>query len=113
MIVSPTVQSTVLSHFHDGEYRPSQSLYSQRNHSGCTVLSSIDHFDAHVQKNLDKNIPILTTPQAVNELAKLGFLALFPLQTYERALLVKGDAKIAVTSMPAQVSFSNLLPSGT
>ncbi|KAJ3056657.1 hypothetical protein HK097_005333 [Rhizophlyctis rosea] len=81
----PPIDAIVLSHFHD------------------------DHFDSHVQKNLDKTIPIITTPQAVNELAKLGFLALFPLQTYESALLVKGDAKIAVTSMPAQHSPVGLL----
>ncbi|KAJ3299217.1 hypothetical protein HK104_009682 [Borealophlyctis nickersoniae] len=74
----PPVDVIVLSHFHD------------------------DHFDQYVQKNLDKTIPIISTPQAVEELSKLGFLALFPLQKWETALVAKGDSKLVVTAMPAQ-----------
>ncbi|KAJ3035895.1 hypothetical protein HDV00_003295 [Rhizophlyctis rosea] len=83
----PQIDAIVLSHFHE------------------------DHFDTHVQKHLDKTIPIITTPQAVEQLAKLDFTTLFPLQRYESALLVKGDAKIAVTAMPAQHSPVGLLDS--
>ncbi|KAI8589857.1 beta-lactamase superfamily domain-containing protein [Geranomyces variabilis] len=74
----PPIDAIVLSHFHD------------------------DHFDSLVQKNLEKSIPIITTPQAAKELAKIGFMALFPMETWESTLIAKGDSKIIVTAMPAQ-----------
>ncbi|TPX62450.1 hypothetical protein SpCBS45565_g07014 [Spizellomyces sp. 'palustris'] len=74
----PPIDAIVLSHFHE------------------------DHFDKLVQKDLEKSIPIITTSEAAKELAKIGFMAVFPLERWESALVAKGDAKIVVTAMPAK-----------
>ncbi|HET7061352.1 MAG TPA: MBL fold metallo-hydrolase [Nitrosospira sp.] len=68
------------------------------------VLSHMheDHFDRYVQKNLDRNIPIVTTTQAVEILEGLGFLKLYPLETWETFTVEKGDAALSITSMPGR-----------
>lgn len=49
------------------------------------VLSHMheDHFDKFVQKNLDRNIPIVTTEEAAKSLKKLGFMKRYPLKTWD------------------------------
>lgn len=41
--------------------------------------------------------------QAADELAKIGFMSVLPLNKWESALVAKGDAKIVVSAMPAKV----------
>ncbi|KAI9034400.1 hypothetical protein DFJ74DRAFT_698375 [Hyaloraphidium curvatum] len=61
-----------------------------------------DYFDKLVQEKLYRAVPILTTPQAAEELSKIGFLAAIAVETWQTALVTKGDAKLLISSMPAQ-----------
>jgi L-ascorbate metabolism protein UlaG (beta-lactamase superfamily) len=68
------------------------------------VLSHMheDHFDKLVQKNLDRNIPIVTTTEAAGILKGLGFLKLYPLETWETFTVEKGNTTLSLTAMPGR-----------
>jgi L-ascorbate metabolism protein UlaG (beta-lactamase superfamily) len=68
------------------------------------VLSHMheDHFDKFVQKNLDRNIPIVTTEEAVKHLKKLGFVKRHPLKTWNTLIVEKGNTLLRVTAMPGR-----------
>lgn len=61
-----------------------------------------DHFDQLVQQKLDRNIPIVTTPDAVKQLAELGFRQRYALQTWQSLLVKKGPATLQVTAAPGR-----------
>ncbi|MCL5744309.1 MAG: MBL fold metallo-hydrolase, partial [Acidobacteria bacterium] len=86
----PPVDFVVLSHMHE------------------------DHFDTLVQRRLNKSMPILTTTQAARALERKGFRRLYPLDTWDRIDVRKGDAEVRLTSMPGThgpMLVSSLLPS--
>lgn len=68
------------------------------------VLSHMhgDHFDQLVQERLDRDIPIVTTPEAANKLGDLGFRNRKPLSTWDTLIVRKGDASLRITAMPAR-----------
>jgi L-ascorbate metabolism protein UlaG (beta-lactamase superfamily) len=68
------------------------------------VLSHMheDHFDKFVQKNLDGNIPIVTTEEAAESLKKLGFMKRYPLKTWDTLIVEKGNTMLRVTAMPGR-----------
>jgi L-ascorbate metabolism protein UlaG (beta-lactamase superfamily) len=74
----PPVDFVLLSHFHG------------------------DHFDQLVQRELDKTLPIVTCPEAAEQLEERGFQSLYPLQTWESLAVAKGQASILLTSMPGR-----------
>jgi L-ascorbate metabolism protein UlaG (beta-lactamase superfamily) len=74
----PPIDLVVLSHFHG------------------------DHFDQLVQKKLDRNLPIITTPSAARQLASLGFKATRGLATWESMTVSKGSATLKITAMPGR-----------
>lgn len=59
----PSIDAIILSHFHE------------------------DHFDKEVQQKLRKDLPIVTTIEAVDPLSQLGFSAVTGLKTWDSALL--------------------------
>jgi len=61
-----------------------------------------DHFDALVQRKLDKDTPIVTTPPAARGLRRMGFRALEPLETWQRLVVTKGSARLRFTAMPGK-----------
>ena len=61
-----------------------------------------DHFDQVAQERLDRDVPILTTPQAAGELTDLGFARPLPLDTWATHLLVGREGSVRVTSLPAR-----------
>lgn len=61
-----------------------------------------DHFDRVVEQKLDKNLPIITTPHATEKLKKKGFHAAQAIATWESLDVVKGDARVQITSMPGR-----------
>ncbi|MDB5842441.1 MAG: fold metallo-hydrolase [Herminiimonas sp.] len=61
-----------------------------------------DHFDQLVQQKLDRNVPILTTPDGARELEKMGFKATYPLGTWESLTVTRGKASVRITSMPGR-----------
>lgn len=61
-----------------------------------------DHFDRVVAEKLRKSVPIITTHQATKSLRHLGFQSLYPLHTWEKLTIRKGEAMLSLTSLPAR-----------
>lgn len=61
-----------------------------------------DHFDDVAARELDKTLPIVSTGDAVDMLAALGFMHGYPLETWESLVIRKGDAELTITAMPAK-----------
>lgn len=74
----PPLDFVVLSHFH------------------------ADHFDRVVIEKLDKNLPIITTDEAVGKLKDKGFQHLQALKTWEKLTVKKGNAQVSITAMPGR-----------
>ncbi len=68
------------------------------------VLSHVheDHFDRGVQRDLDKTLPIVTTPHAARALGRLGFTRTYALETWSTLRLSKGAATLHVSAMPGK-----------
>jgi L-ascorbate metabolism protein UlaG (beta-lactamase superfamily) len=68
------------------------------------VLSHMhgDHFDQLVQEKLDRNIPIVTTPQSAAKLEQLGFKARHALATWDSLVVRKGDATLRISATPGR-----------
>ncbi len=62
-----------------------------------------DHWDRVARRQLDRSVPILTTPHAARRLQGwYGFRRATGLQTWEDYQLTKGDRVLRVTSMPGR-----------
>jgi L-ascorbate metabolism protein UlaG (beta-lactamase superfamily) len=72
----PPIDFVVLSHFHG------------------------DHFDQVALHELDKSIPIISTPHATDELKNRGFQKTEKLETWEGISYIKGDIQIKITAVP-------------
>jgi L-ascorbate metabolism protein UlaG (beta-lactamase superfamily) len=59
-----------------------------------------DHFDREVERKLDRDLPIVTTPHAAADLTSKGFRAAKALNTWEPLTVSKGSARVRVRSMP-------------
>jgi L-ascorbate metabolism protein UlaG (beta-lactamase superfamily) len=74
----PPVDLVLLSHFHG------------------------DHFDQVAERELDRALPIVTTPEAAEKLRERGFTATYPLETWSSVALTKGDARLRITAAPGR-----------
>lgn len=77
-----------------------------------TVLSHLhgDHFDQLVAEKIRKDLPIISTPHACDNLREEGHTSLFPVDTWETVRIVKEGSKaveIVITSMPGQHTLSH------
>lgn len=63
-----------------------------------------DHFDDVAAQELDKQLPIVSTADAVDKLGTLGFERGYPLDTWESLLVRKGEATVNITAMPGKHS---------
>lgn len=61
-----------------------------------------DHFDRIAEERLRKDVPILTTEHAANELKEKGFTEPVALDTWDFVTVEKGSARVRVTSMPGR-----------
>lgn len=61
-----------------------------------------DHFDDRAARELDKDLPIITTPHAARKLRRQGFRGPLPLETGEAQDVVRGLARVRVTAVPAE-----------
>ncbi|MGN6524484.1 MAG: MBL fold metallo-hydrolase [Actinomycetes bacterium] len=70
----------------------------------AVVLSHLhgDHWDSVARRQLPKDLPILTTKQAAKKVAKQGFREAVGMSTWSIQRIIRGDAEIAITSVPGQ-----------
>lgn len=61
-----------------------------------------DHFDEVATRELDKDLPILTTGHAARKLARDGFARPVALDTWRSQMVVKGPSRIRVTALPGK-----------
>jgi L-ascorbate metabolism protein UlaG (beta-lactamase superfamily) len=61
-----------------------------------------DHFDDRVVRELDADVPIITTPQAARKLSRQGFRQAFALSTWESQLVVRNGDSVRVTALPGR-----------
>jgi len=73
-------------------------------HIDFCVLSHYhgDHFDQIVEKKLRKDLPIITTQHAADELREKGFTAPIALDTWDSVTVEDGSTRVKITSMPGQ-----------
>lgn len=74
----PPIDLVVLSHFHG------------------------DHFDQVAERELDRTLPIVTTPEAAEALSERGFSNAYPLATWETVRVSKGTDTLAITAAPGR-----------
>jgi L-ascorbate metabolism protein UlaG (beta-lactamase superfamily) len=61
-----------------------------------------DHFDQVAVRELDKSLPIVTSPHATEELTLRGFTNAHKLEKWESILFVKGNAQLQITATPGR-----------
>jgi L-ascorbate metabolism protein UlaG (beta-lactamase superfamily) len=61
-----------------------------------------DHFDQVAERELDKSLPIITTPEAAKELRQRGFDNPHPLETWRAWESSKDGATLKITAMPGR-----------
>lgn len=61
-----------------------------------------DHFDQVAERDLDRSLPIVTTPQSAEELEERGFTNCLPLDVWESLDVAKGQANLRITATPAR-----------
>jgi L-ascorbate metabolism protein UlaG (beta-lactamase superfamily) len=61
-----------------------------------------DHFDDVAARDLDNDLPIISTDDAVGKLRPLGFWNGYPLDTWDSQLVEKGETSLKVTAMPGK-----------
>ena len=74
----PPIDFVILSHFHG------------------------DHFDQVAVRDLDKSLPIITTPHAAEELKVLGFNGAEKLEKWESVIYKKGNIHLIITATPGR-----------
>ncbi|HEY4542021.1 MAG TPA: MBL fold metallo-hydrolase, partial [Noviherbaspirillum sp.] len=58
--------------------------------------------DQLVQQKLNRDIPIVSTGEAIKTLKELGFKSLYELDTWHSLRVTKGEATLRISAMPAR-----------
>lgn len=61
-----------------------------------------DHFDRVARRELDREVPVLTTGHAARSLERSGFRSCVGLRTWDTQTFTDGDATLRVTAVPAR-----------
>jgi L-ascorbate metabolism protein UlaG (beta-lactamase superfamily) len=61
-----------------------------------------DHFDQVAERELDRSLPIVTTPEARKELTDRGFTNTVAIDTWEHVTVAKGEREVRVTACPGR-----------
>jgi len=70
----------------------------------AVVLSHLhgDHFDRVARRELDRELPVVTTEHAARRLSRAGFRSTAALSTWDSETFTDGDATLRVTAVPAR-----------
>ena len=70
----------------------------------AVVLSHLhgDHWDRVARRGLDRELPVVTTPQAARRLRRQGFHAATALPTWHRHELRRDEHRLTVTALPGR-----------
>ncbi|HET9091931.1 MAG TPA: MBL fold metallo-hydrolase [Acidimicrobiales bacterium] len=63
-----------------------------------------DHFDRTAERDLPRDLPIVTEPHAGRILRRKGFERVVPLETWERQRFTRGERSCSVESLPGRHS---------
>lgn len=61
-----------------------------------------DHFDQVVEDRLQKDLPIITTPEAAEKISAKGFTKAIALETWDSVVVDKTSSRVSVTSLPGK-----------
>ena len=61
-----------------------------------------DHFDEVAAAELDKGLPIVSTPHAARKLRRQGFANAIALETWDSQTVTRGDRSARITAMPGK-----------
>ena len=61
-----------------------------------------DHFDQVAERELDRSLPVVTTPQARQELAERGFGNAVGIDTWQTLTVAKGERQLKITACPGR-----------
>ena len=61
-----------------------------------------DHFDEVAAAQLDKRLPIVSTPHAARKLRRQGFVNAIALETWDSQTVTRGDHSVRITAMPGK-----------
>ena len=61
-----------------------------------------DHFDEVAAAELDKRLPIVSTPHAARKLRRQGFANAIALETWDSQTVTRGDRSVRITAMPGK-----------
>lgn len=61
-----------------------------------------DHFDQVAERELPKDIPIITPEQSAESLRRRGFTNLYPLDTWETITVMRGEERLSMTATPGK-----------
>ena len=61
-----------------------------------------DHWDEIADRDIPKDVPIVTTAHAAKKLRRAGFVAVRALKTWESAVVRRGSTELRVTSLPGK-----------
>jgi L-ascorbate metabolism protein UlaG (beta-lactamase superfamily) len=61
-----------------------------------------DHFDEAAARDLDQNLPVISTADAVAKLQSLGFRRGYALDPWQSHRVEKGQARLEITAVPAK-----------
>jgi L-ascorbate metabolism protein UlaG (beta-lactamase superfamily) len=61
-----------------------------------------DHFDQVAEREIDKSLPIVTTPEAAEALRQRGFVSPYALTTWADISIIKDDVRLRITATPGR-----------
>lgn len=61
-----------------------------------------DHFDQVAERELDRTLPIVTTPQSAEQLRARDFTSTVPIDTWDSITLTRGEDRLRITACPGR-----------